>query len=129
LLVDDEYPIVHMASLILEKLGYTVVSRTSSIEALKLFRSKPMDFDLVLTDMTMPIMTGAELACELMRIRPDIPVILCTGFSNKISETMSAQLGIRAFAYKPFVRKDMALTLRRVLDPPRTVPAHTGQGV
>jgi CheY-like chemotaxis protein len=119
LLVDDEYPIVNMAGLILERLGYTVTSRTSSIEALKLFRSKPTDFDLVLTDMTMPNMTGAELASEIMRIRPDVPVVLCTGYSNKISEAMSAQLGIRAFAYKPFIKRDMAITLRKVLDETR----------
>jgi two-component system, cell cycle sensor histidine kinase and response regulator CckA len=121
LLVDDEYPIVNMAGMILERLGYNVTSRTSSIEALNLFRSRPMDFDLILTDMTMPNMTGAELASEIMRIRPDIPVVLCTGYSNKISETLSTQLGIRAFAYKPFIKKDMAVTLRRVLNENRTV--------
>jgi PAS domain S-box-containing protein len=116
LLVDDELPIVKMGSQTLERLGYAVTARTSSIEALALFRSRPNDFDLVITDMTMPNMTGADLAAELMRIRPDIPVILCTGYSNKISDPIAAQIGIRAFAFKPLVKKDLAETIRKVLD-------------
>ncbi len=116
LLVDDELAIVRMGSQTLEKLGYKVSARTSSVEALDLFRAKPHDFDLVITDMTMPNLTGADLAVELMAIRPDIPVILCTGYSNKISDTLAAQIGIRAFAYKPLVKKDLADKIRRVLD-------------
>ncbi|MFZ1986394.1 MAG: ATP-binding protein, partial [Desulfatitalea sp.] len=116
LLVDDELAIVKMGSQTLERLGYTVTTRTSSIEALALFRSRPNDFDLVITDMTMPNMTGADLAVELMHIRPGIPVILCTGYSNKISDPIATQIGIRAFAYKPLVKKDLAETIRKVLD-------------
>jgi PAS domain S-box-containing protein len=116
LLVDDELAIVKMGSQMLEKLGYRVTSRTSSVEALSLFRSKPHDFDLVITDMTMPNMTGADLAMELMRVRRDIPVILCTGYSNKISDTLASQIGIRDFAYKPIVKKDLAEKIRNVLD-------------
>ena len=100
----------------LKRLGYTVTTRTSSIEALELFQSKPNDFDLVITDMTMPNLTGDKLAIELMKIRPDIPVILCTGYSKKISDETASEIGIKAFAYKPVVKADLAKTVRKVLD-------------
>ena len=116
LFVDDEAPLSKMGSQILERLGYQVAVRTSSVEALELFRTKPNDFDLVITDMTMPNMTGDDLAIELMKIRPDIPVILCTGYSIKISDDLAAQIGIKAFAYKPVVKADLAKTVRKVLD-------------
>jgi PAS domain S-box-containing protein len=116
LLVDDEVPIVKMSSQILQKLGYDVVFRTSSMKALELFRSNPDDFDLVITDMTMPEMTGDKLATELMSIRRDIPVILCTGYSSKISDKIAADIGIKAFAYKPVSKVDLAKTVRKVLD-------------
>ncbi len=83
LFVNDEDPIARMGSQILERLGYSVATRTSSIEALELFHARPEDFDLVITDMTMPNMTGERLAMELMEIRPDIPVIMCSGYSKK----------------------------------------------
>ncbi len=121
LLIDDEAPIVKIGARILEKLGYNVTTRTSSLEALALFEKKARDFDLVITDMTMPNMTGDKLAQELMRIRPEIPVILCTGYSNRISEQSAAGIGIKAFAYKPMVRADLAKTVRRVLDTARGV--------
>ena len=105
----------------LERLGYQVTIRTSSIEALELFRSKPQYFDLVVTDMTMPNMSGDELAMELMALRSDIPVILCTGYSKKLSEEESAEIGIKAFAYKPIVKADMAKTIRKVLDDAKCV--------
>jgi len=116
LFVDDEPQIVKMASRILGQLGYSVTTRTSSIEALELFRSKPSGYDLVISDVTMPQMTGDHLSKELMLIRPDIPVILCTGYSKKISEGKAAELGIKALAYKPIVKKDLATTVRKVLD-------------
>jgi len=116
LFVDDEPPIAKMGSKILEQLGYSVITRTSSVEALELFRSKPQEFDLVITDMTMPNMTGDKLAAELMNIRSDIPVILCTGYSKKISEKTEAETGIKAFADKPISKADLAKTVRNVLD-------------
>jgi CheY-like chemotaxis protein len=116
LFVDDEAPIAKMGSKILEQLGYAVTTRTSSLEALELFRSKPQTFDLVISDMTMPNMTGDKLAGELMKIRSDISVILCTGYSKKISEESAAEIGIKAFAYKPIVKADLAKTVRKVLD-------------
>ncbi len=116
MLVDDELPIARMGGQILKRLGYSVESRTSSIGALELFQSKPDEFDLVITDMTMPNLTGDQLAVELMKIREDIPVVLCTGYSQKISEETASEIGIKAFAYKPMVKADLAKTVREVLD-------------
>ncbi|PQP34864.1 hypothetical protein C6A37_05540 [Desulfobacteraceae bacterium SEEP-SAG9] len=116
LLVDDEETIVHMAQRMLEWLGYQVTSRTSSIEALEAFRAQPDKFDLVITDMTMPNMSGEILAEELKKIRSDIPVILCTGFSEKISKDRATALGIEGFLMKPTVMRDLAKTIREVLD-------------
>ena len=120
LLVDDEASIAKMGSQILERLGYSVTTRTGSLEALELFRVKPDDFDLVVTDMTMPNLTGDKLAVELMKIRPDIPIILCTGYSKKIANDTASDIGIKAFAYKPVVRTDLAKTVRKVLDEARS---------
>jgi len=116
LFVDDELPIANMGGQILERLGYRVTVRSSSIEALELFRAKPNQFDLVITDMTMPNMTGDQLAAELMAIRPEIPIILCTGYSKKIFEQSAADMGIKAFAYKPVGKTALAKTVRKVLD-------------
>lgn len=116
LFVDDEPQIAKMASLLLENLGYRVTARTSSADALELFRQKPDDYDLIMTDMTMPFLTGDELAVELRKINPDIPIIICTGYSNKMSENEAKSLGINAFAYKPFTIEDFATTIRAVLE-------------
>jgi CheY-like chemotaxis protein len=105
-----------MGGQILERLGYSVTTRSSSIEALELFKAKPNDFDIVVTDMTMPNLTGDKLAVELMKIRPDIPVILRTGYSKKISDETASEIGIKAFAYKPVVKADLAKIVRKVLD-------------
>ncbi|MBW2034484.1 MAG: response regulator [Deltaproteobacteria bacterium] len=99
----------------LERLGYEVTTRTSSIEALELFRIKPDQFDLVITDMTMPQMTGDRLARELMQIRPDIPIIICTGYSERITEGKAKGMGIKAFVMKPLVMRDLANTVRKAL--------------
>ncbi len=116
LFIDDEQVLANMGKQMLERLGYEVVSRPSSIEALELFRAQPDRFDLVITDMTMPGMTGKKLAEELMKIRPDIPIILCTGYSKDISEEQAKEMGIKAFAMKPLARRDLADTIRKVLD-------------
>jgi len=99
----------------LELLGYEVVTKRSSKEALELFRTEPDRFDLVITDMTMPHMTGDKLARELIKIRPDIPVILCTGHSKQISEEKAKGLGIRAFVMKPISTRAMAEAVREAL--------------
>jgi len=116
LLVDDEDAIIIMEKLMLERLGYQVTSRTSSIEALEAFRDRPDKFNLVITDMAMPNMSGDKLSAELTKIRPDIPVLLCTGFSETMSEEKAASLGIKGFLLKPIVMKDLAQKIREVLD-------------
>jgi PAS domain S-box-containing protein len=116
LFVDDEAPLAKMGGQVLERLGYSVTTRTNSIEALELFRAEPNDFDLVISDVTMPNMTGDELAIEMMKIRPDIPLILCSGYSKKISDESATHIGIKAFVCKPIVKADFAKTVRKVLD-------------
>jgi PAS domain S-box-containing protein len=116
LIIDDEKAAIDAIQSMLLKLGYSVTSRTSSIEALEAFRHKASTFDLVITDQTMPNMTGKELAGELMLIRPDIPIILCTGFSDQINEAEAKKMGISAFVLKPIVVREMAFTIRNVLD-------------
>ena len=116
LFVDDESVLVNMGKQIFESLGYDVTTRTSSIEALELFKNQPDRFDLVITDMTMPNMTGEDLAQELIRIKPNIPIILCTGFSAKIDDQKASAVGIRALVLKPIVKREIATTVRKVLD-------------
>ncbi|MGB5991708.1 MAG: PAS domain S-box protein [Desulfobacterales bacterium] len=116
LFIDDEPVIMKLGKQTLESLGYDVVARNSSIEALELFKKKKDRFDLVITDMTMPNMTGEKLAEKLMQIRPDIPVILCTGFSSMIDEQKALDMGIRAFISKPILKREIAEAIRKVLD-------------
>ena len=116
LFIDDEPSVAAMAEKMMARLGYKVTTRTNSIESLELFRSKPSEVDLVITDMTMPDMTGDLLAVELRKIRPDIPIILCTGFNRKMTEMAPIDLGVSAFVYKPMVMADLAKTIRKVLD-------------
>ena len=116
LFVDDEKVLANIGKLMLERLGYNVTSTTSSTEALKAFRAAPDEFDLVITDMTMPIITGDKLARKLIQIRPDIPIILCTGFSELITRERAVEIGIRDFLLKPLSVKSLARTVRKVLD-------------
>ena len=118
LFVDDEPNLVEIGEQMLQSLGYQVISRTSSLEALKLFRTQADHFDLVITDMTMPQMTGEKLAQEIITIRPDIPVILCTGFSHQIAEDKTLNTGIKGLLMKPTIRSEMAKMVRKVLDEP-----------
>lgn len=116
LFVDDEQPLVDVAKRMLMSLGYKVTARTNSFDALQLFRLKPDEFDLVITDMTMPHLTGDKLAEELFRIRPATPVILCTGFSDLITKEKITSLGVRQILIKPLVRHEIALAIRQALD-------------
>jgi len=116
LLVDDEEQIVAMEQQMLENLGYRVTARTDSAEALKVFAEHPQNFDLVITDMTMPHMTGDQLAQKMLDIEPNIPVILCTGFNQAITEEKALAMGIQKFVMKPVVKKELATTIRTVLD-------------
>jgi PAS domain S-box-containing protein len=116
LFVDDEESLVKMGKQMLERLGYEVITKTNGSEALEDFRSDPDHYDLVITDMTMPGLTGMELAKELMAIRPGISIILCTGFSHLITEEKAKAAGIQEFVMKPLVMADLARTCRKVLD-------------
>jgi len=116
LFVDDEEELADTGKQTLGRLGYRVVSQTGSRQALDLFRTDPQQFDLVITDQTMPQMTGLDLAGEIHRIRPDIPVILCTGFSETIGEDNFRSHGIDAFIMKPMPRREIAFLIRHVLE-------------
>ena len=100
----------------LNDLGYDTVGTTRALQALERFTSRPDEFDLVITDMTMPGMTGDQLAAQILHLRPDIPVIICTGFSKRISSEMVSSLGIRALLMKPVTVQELARTIRDVLD-------------
>ncbi len=115
LFVDDEPMLVDYASRILEHLGHEVVAHTSSVEALEAFRAEPAEFDLVITDMTMPNLTGAELSKRLLEIRPELPIILCTGFSVSIDPERAGQIGIREMLTKPVLAKDLSEVIKKVL--------------
>jgi PAS domain S-box-containing protein len=116
LFVDDEPAVAEIGRLGLERLGYRVEMRTSSIEALEAFRFAPGSFDVVITDLTMPHMTGLELAREILRIRPDTPIIVCTGFSELIDEEIAKAAGIRAYVHKPVLPHALGKAVRQVLD-------------
>ena len=115
LLVDDELVIVHVLERVLKNLGYTVTVCSSSIEALHCYTNNPDIFDLVITDMTMPEMTGTDLARELLILRPELPIILCTGFSEAIDESRAKSLGIREYISKPVDTLNLAKAIRKVL--------------
>ena len=116
LFVDDEDLLAQLNGERLKSLGYEVVTTTSSREALAIFRAEPERFDLVITDYTMPHLTGIDLANQLLTIRGDIPIILCTGHSDAVSPEIAKEKGIRAFLMKPLSKQEMAEAIRRVLD-------------
>ena len=120
LLVDDDEAIAVLEQKMLERSGYRVTSKSGSREALEAFRQNPNAFDLVITDMTMPKMTGDQLARKLMEIRPDIPVIICTGFSERIDKDRAYSIGIRGFLMKPVVKSEMNQMVRKILDESKT---------
>ena len=116
LFIDDEETLIDLGESMLKKLGYRVETRTRPNEALEIFGAAPDRFDLVISDMTMPGMTGDILAAELMKIRSDIPVIICTGYSERIDEQKAGDLGIKGFIMKPFTIRGLSKTVRAVLD-------------
>jgi CheY-like chemotaxis protein len=115
LLVDDEEAILDIGQRMLEHLGFEVVTAHSGAEALSTFQVRPDGFDLVITDQTMPEMTGAELTEELLHIKPGLPIILCTGFSERVNQEKSKAMGVREFVTKPFVFGDLARIAKQVL--------------
>lgn len=116
LLIDDEEMLISMGKAMLERLGYRVTTRSSSLDALATFQNQPQEFDAVVTDQTMPGMTGVDLARRMLQIRPSIPIILCTGYSTIINEEQALRVGIKGFAMKPLSKKDLAAALRKALD-------------
>jgi len=116
LFVDDEEYVADVCGSMLEHLGYKVTIVTNSVEALDLFKTYPDDFDLVITDQTMPKMSGVELARELFKIRPNIPIILCSGYSAQVTDEEALAIGIRAFCQKPMEMKQLAIVAREALD-------------
>ncbi len=116
LLVDDDKAMVDAVRLMLEYLGYSVVASISSLEALEMFREQPDQFDLVITDQTMPKMTGKDLAQALIHIRSDIPIVLCTGFSEQVTAEEAHAIGISRYVMKPIIIDDMARIIREVVD-------------
>jgi CheY-like chemotaxis protein len=116
LFVDDEPHIGRIVKEMLGSLGYTVVAKTNGLEALALFQEAPFLFDLVITDMNMPNLTGDELALKLMETRLNIPIIFCTGDSEFIMEDKAKMIGVRDYILKPFGMELLAETVRNVLD-------------
>lgn len=116
LYVEDEGPVAAVGRRLLAHLGYRVTALTSSLEALEVFHRHPQEFDLVITDLTMPQMTGLELAADFIKVRPELPIILCSGYSDSLSPDTARQLGIREFLSKPVTIADFARAIRRVLD-------------
>jgi len=100
----------------LERLGYKVMAFSNSTDALNVFRLEPKGIDLVVTDMVMPLMDGRTLAREIVKIRPDVPIILCTGYNDKVTSEDADRTGIKGFIMKPFMLREIALKVRNVLD-------------
>jgi PAS domain S-box-containing protein len=116
LFVDDEEALVEMGEDILAELGYEVTARMNGREAVALLKEDPSRFDLVITDQTMPEMTGIELAGEVLATRADMPIIMCTGFSHVVDADKARAAGVKAFALKPLTKREIARTVRHVLD-------------
>jgi CheY-like chemotaxis protein len=115
LFVDDEPPIAKLGKQLLALLGYQAEARTDPLAALALFKDDPDRFDLVITDLTMPGMSGDQLARELTNIRPNLPVILCSGFSMNLSREQAEAAGIAAFIQKPILKNNLGAVIRQVL--------------
>ena len=116
LFVDDEESIIDMSVQMLERLGYKVKATTNPREALKLFQSNSHGFDLIITDMTMPHMTGTKFSEKIKEISSDIPIIICTGHSSLIDEETAEQLGIAAYLMKPVSMSEISKTIRKIMD-------------
>ncbi len=127
LFIDDEEILAEMCKNMLERLGYHVTVRASSLEALTTFQNQPDKFDLIITDQTMPGMTGSDLARRILQIRPGMPIILCTGYSSLITEGKAKSFGIKGFAMKPLTRKSIAVLIREVLDGGRLLSLNPSQ--
>lgn len=115
LLVDDDSGVLEVSEKILQRLGYNVISYSSGEEALALFKDLPSQFDLVITDFRMPGMNGAELSQAILKINPDMPIIMCSGYSSEFSAEDAKALGIKWFVRKPLLKQDFAKLVEKVL--------------
>ena len=118
LLVDDNEMMVEMAKTMLEQFGYIVFAATDSIEAFDVFMCRPHTFDLVITDHIMPKMKGTELAEAILKVRPGIPILLCTGYSGEVSPEQAKEVGIQGYLLKPFSLMELSSALDRILPRP-----------
>ncbi|MBW6521075.1 MAG: PAS domain S-box protein [Desulfoarculaceae bacterium] len=116
MIVDDEQTILTLEKILLESLGYSVSSFSTSTEALQAFEAAPQHFDLVLSDVTMPLMNGTQLAKKMLVARPDMPILFCTGFSDLLNEQKAMALGAKGIIGKPILRENLARTIRKILD-------------
>lgn len=116
LLADDEVLIAQFAAEILAMAGYRVTTAANGLEALDLFRGDPAAFDLLLTDMTMPKMSGMELARQCLELRPELPIILCSGYNEEVSKESAFDSGLSAYLTKPIAGIQLCSIIRRVLD-------------
>jgi CheY-like chemotaxis protein len=116
LLVDDETDIVSAVQIYLGQAGYKIVPFMDSREALAAFQTRPEDFDLVIADLTMPHLTGLDLARELLQRRPHLPIIICTGYGDPVTIEKIKAMGIREIIFKPIIPRDLAEAIRRALN-------------
>ncbi len=116
LFVDDEAAITDISKSVLSSLGYHITAETKSLEALQKFKANPKAFDLVITDQTMPDLTGTELAKAILTLNPDMPIILCTGYTASLAEDAVLSIGIKSFVTKPLGKRKLAEIVRRILD-------------
>jgi len=116
LVVDDEEPVVMLEKTMLQRAGYRVTDRTGSVNALERFKADPESIDLVLTDMAMPNLTGDRLAKEILNLKPEIPIIICTGFSERINPEKAGEAGIKGFLKKPIIKSELLGMIRDLLD-------------
>jgi PAS domain S-box-containing protein len=115
LFVDDETAIADMAKKTLERMGYTVTAKVDSLEALKNFQNSPQEYDVVVTDQTMPQLTGMDLAREMKKIRPELPIILCTGYSEETTPEKALEAGITSYLYKPVSSRDLTQAIQKAI--------------
>lgn len=116
LLVDDDTSVLLVNELILTKLGYQVIANSNSMEALELFKDLPTQFDLVITDYRMPHLNGDQLSRQILQIRPEIPIIMCSGFASEFSSKDAKELGIEWFVRKPLLKKDFVELIEKALN-------------
>ncbi|HSO18444.1 MAG TPA: ATP-binding protein, partial [Desulfosarcina sp.] len=119
LLIDDEPDILAVQKEMLQRLGYSVTTQSEALEALSLFRRDCNQFDLVITDLTMPKITGDLLISQLLAIRADIPIIMCSGYGDRIAKVKGRALGVKDFLLKPVTMSDLSVAVRKALDHPR----------